>query len=196
MAGSVVVPFLTEDGAGRCLGTTGFRLLRRCRRPVVGSAQPAGPAEQERRLVRVAVGDGRAGEPFQTNRDEPDLAGGLAEGYQPLVASARRGGITGELVTGGYSGECLSGGERHPEALEGATGAVEEGPGAGVVAVLLGDDGCTVGGERAWADGGYHGFCVVEHGVWCAISSSSEVLTGNTPDGLDQQIRAHWQALQ
>ena len=50
--------------------------------------------------------------------------------------------------------------------------------------------------ERAWADGGYHGFCVLEHSLWSAISSSGEVLTGNTPDGLDQQIRAHWQALQ
>jgi hypothetical protein len=50
--------------------------------------------------------------------------------------------------------------------------------------------------EQAWADGGYHGFCVLEHSVWSAISSSGEVLTGNTPDGLDQQIRAHWQALQ
>jgi hypothetical protein len=50
--------------------------------------------------------------------------------------------------------------------------------------------------ERAWADGGYHGFCVVEHSLWYAISSSGEVLTGNTPDGLDQQVRAHWQALQ
>jgi len=43
--------------------------------------------------------------------------------------------------------------------------------------------------ERAWADGGYHGFCVLEHSAWCAISSSGGVLTGNTPDGLDQQIR-------
>ncbi len=50
--------------------------------------------------------------------------------------------------------------------------------------------------DRAWADGGYHGFCVLEHSVRSAISSSGEVLTGNTPDGLDQQIRAHWQALQ
>ena len=50
--------------------------------------------------------------------------------------------------------------------------------------------------ERAWADGGYHGFCVLEHSLWSAISSAGEVLTGNTPDGLDQQIRAHWQALQ
>jgi len=50
--------------------------------------------------------------------------------------------------------------------------------------------------EKVWADGGYHGFCVVEHGLWSAISSSGEILTGNTPDGLDQQIRAHWRALQ
>ena len=50
--------------------------------------------------------------------------------------------------------------------------------------------------ERAWADGGYHGFCVVEHSVWNAISSSGKVLTANTPDGLDQQIRVHWQTLQ
>jgi len=50
--------------------------------------------------------------------------------------------------------------------------------------------------KRAWADGGYHGFCVLEHSVWSAISSVGEVLTGQTPDGLDQQIRAHWQALQ
>ena len=50
--------------------------------------------------------------------------------------------------------------------------------------------------EQAWADGGYHGFCVLEHSLWSAITSSGEVLTGSTPDGLDQQIRAHWQALQ
>ena len=50
--------------------------------------------------------------------------------------------------------------------------------------------------ERAWADGGYHGFCVLEHSLQSAISSSGEVLTGNTPDGLDQQLRAHRQALQ
>ena len=42
--------------------------------------------------------------------------------------------------------------------------------------------------EQAWADGGYHGFCVLEHSVWSAISSSGEVLTGNAPDGLDQQF--------
>ena len=42
--------------------------------------------------------------------------------------------------------------------------------------------------ERAWADGGYHGFCVLEHSVWTAISSSGEVLAGNTPDGLDQPL--------
>jgi hypothetical protein len=50
--------------------------------------------------------------------------------------------------------------------------------------------------ERTWAGGGYHDFCVMEHNLWSAITSSGEVLTGSTPDGLDQQIRAHWQALQ
>ena len=50
--------------------------------------------------------------------------------------------------------------------------------------------------EQAWADGGYHGFCVMEHSVWSAISSAGEVLTGDTPDALTQAIRAHWQALQ
>jgi len=57
------------------------------------------------------------------------------------------------------------------------------------------EDAALAGLERAWADGGYHGFCV-EQSVWCAISGAGEVLTGGTPDGLDQQIRAHWQALQ
>jgi hypothetical protein len=50
--------------------------------------------------------------------------------------------------------------------------------------------------EQAWSYGGYHGFCVMEHSMWSSITSSGEVLTGSTPDGLDQQIRAHWQALQ
>ncbi len=50
--------------------------------------------------------------------------------------------------------------------------------------------------DRAWPGGGYHGFCVLDHSLWSAISSSGEVLTGNTPDGLDQQIPAHRQALQ
>ena len=50
--------------------------------------------------------------------------------------------------------------------------------------------------ERAWADGGYRGFCVLEHSLWSAITSSGDVLTGSTPDELDQQIRTHWQALQ
>ena len=50
--------------------------------------------------------------------------------------------------------------------------------------------------EQAWAGGGYHGFCVLEHSLWSAISSAGEVLTGNTPDALDRAVRAHWQALQ
>jgi hypothetical protein len=49
--------------------------------------------------------------------------------------------------------------------------------------------------EEAWAEGGYHGFSV-DHGTWSAISSDGEVLTGTTPDELDQKIRAHWQAMQ
>jgi hypothetical protein len=50
--------------------------------------------------------------------------------------------------------------------------------------------------ERAWTDGGYHGFCVLEHSMWSAITSAGEILTGNTPDGLDRKIRTHWQARQ
>ena len=50
--------------------------------------------------------------------------------------------------------------------------------------------------ERVWAEVGYHGFCVMEHSMWSAISSAGEVLTGNTPDGLDRAVRAHGQALQ
>jgi hypothetical protein len=50
--------------------------------------------------------------------------------------------------------------------------------------------------EKAWADRGYHGFCVLEHSLWSAISSSGEVLTGNTRDALDRAVRAQWQALQ
>ena len=49
--------------------------------------------------------------------------------------------------------------------------------------------------ERAWADGGYHGFCA-DGGTWSAISSAGDVLTGDTPDALTQKIRAHWQAMQ
>ncbi len=48
--------------------------------------------------------------------------------------------------------------------------------------------------ERVWADGGYHGFCILDGSMWTAVSSAGEILTGSTPDGLDQQIRAHWQA--
>ena len=49
--------------------------------------------------------------------------------------------------------------------------------------------------EEAWADGGYHAFGV-EDESWSAISSAGEVLTGSTPDELDRNIRAHWQAMQ
>jgi len=49
--------------------------------------------------------------------------------------------------------------------------------------------------ELAWDGGGYHGFSA-DGGTWCAISSAGDVLTGDTPDELNQQIRAHWQAWQ
>ena len=49
--------------------------------------------------------------------------------------------------------------------------------------------------ELAWADGGYHGFSAND-GLWSAISSAGDVLTGDTPDALTRRIRAHWQAMQ
>jgi hypothetical protein len=49
--------------------------------------------------------------------------------------------------------------------------------------------------ERARADGGYHGFSTAD-GIWSAIGSAGEVLTGATPDELDRTIRTHWQAMQ
>lgn len=49
--------------------------------------------------------------------------------------------------------------------------------------------------ELAWTDGGYHGFSA-EGGIWAAISSAGEVLTGVTLDALARAIRANWQAMQ
>ena len=49
--------------------------------------------------------------------------------------------------------------------------------------------------ELAWAAGAYHGF-TADGGTWCAITSAGQVLTGGTPDELNQAIRAHWQLLQ
>ena len=49
--------------------------------------------------------------------------------------------------------------------------------------------------ELAWADGGYHGFSA-DGGLWCAVSSAGEVLTGGRPDALGRAIRAQWQAMQ
>jgi len=47
----------------------------------------------------------------------------------------------------------------------------------------------------AWAGGGYHGFSA-DGGTWSAITSAGDVLTGDTPDALNREIRAHWQAMQ
>ena len=49
--------------------------------------------------------------------------------------------------------------------------------------------------KLVWADGGYHGF-TANCGLWSAISSAGEVITGATPDELGRKIRAHWQAMQ
>jgi len=49
--------------------------------------------------------------------------------------------------------------------------------------------------ELTWASGGYHGFSAGD-GIWPAVSSAGQVLTGSTPDELDRKIRAHWQAMQ
>ena len=57
------------------------------------------------------------------------------------------------------------------------------------------EDAALAGLELAWAGGGYHGFSA-EGGTWSAVSSAGDVLTGETPDALDREIRAHWQARQ
>ena len=49
--------------------------------------------------------------------------------------------------------------------------------------------------EQTWVSGGYHAFSA-DDGLWSAISSDGTVLTGNTPDALNQAIRAHWQTMQ
>lgn len=49
--------------------------------------------------------------------------------------------------------------------------------------------------ELAWTDSGYHGFSA-EGGIWAAISSAGEVLTGTTLDALARVIRANCQAMQ
>ena len=54
-----------------------------------------------------------------------------------------------------------------------------------------GEDAALTGLERTWADGGYHGFSAGD-GIWPAMSSAGEVLTGATPDELDRKIRARW----
>jgi len=57
------------------------------------------------------------------------------------------------------------------------------------------EDAAPVALEEAWAEGGYHGFSA-DGGIWSAIGSAGEVLTGATPDQLDRKIRAHRQAMQ
>lgn len=49
--------------------------------------------------------------------------------------------------------------------------------------------------ELTWSDVGYHAFSA-DGGPWCAVSSAGEVLTGGTPNELDREIQAHWEAMQ
>jgi hypothetical protein len=49
--------------------------------------------------------------------------------------------------------------------------------------------------KMIWSPGGYRAFSV-DGGLWSAISSAGEVLTGATPDELGRKIREHWQAMQ
>ena len=49
--------------------------------------------------------------------------------------------------------------------------------------------------ELTRADGGYRGFSA-DADTWSAVSSSGDVLTGDTPDALATRIRAPWQARQ
>ena len=60
----------------------------------------------------------------------------------------------------------------------------------------MGEDAALPEPEQARAEGGYRGFCVLELSLRDAIISSGEMLGGNMPDGMDRQIRAHWQARQ
>ena len=58
----------------------------------------------------------------------------------------------------------------------------------------VGKEAALAGLGQAWTDGGYHAFSA-DGGTWCAISSAGQVLTGRTPDELNQAIRAHWRAM-
>jgi hypothetical protein len=49
--------------------------------------------------------------------------------------------------------------------------------------------------EQEWAAGGYHAF-TAEAGIWYAITSAGQILTGGAPDELARKIRAHWQTMQ
>jgi hypothetical protein len=84
--------------------------------------------------------------------------------------------------------------ERHREACR-VERAPEAAALAGQAGQQIGDDGRPQSGsqprgvyevdeeaalaelEKAWADGGHHGFCGLEHSLWSAIGSAGEVLT-------------------
>lgn len=73
---------------------------------------------------------------------------------------------------------------------------VKAGAGSSQRGVFEVDPGQVIAGlERMWSYAGYHGFCV-DGGLWSAISSAGEVLTGDTPDALSLAVRTHWEAMQ
>lgn len=49
--------------------------------------------------------------------------------------------------------------------------------------------------EQAWAAWGYRSFSA-DGSTWSAIWSNGNVLAGGSPDELDRNIGAHWQAMQ
>jgi hypothetical protein len=61
--------------------------------------------------------------------------------------------------------------------------------------LVMDEDRAVAALELAWAENGYHGFSAND-GLWSAISSAGEVLTGDTPDALTRKIWTHWQAMQ
>jgi hypothetical protein len=76
------------------------------------------------------------------------------------------------------------------------TGTAKAGPAGQRRAVFAVDEDAALAAlEQAWAAGGYHAFSA-DGGIWSAIGSAGQVLTGSTPDELDRNIRAHWQGMQ
>ena len=75
------------------------------------------------------------------------------------------------------------------------TGTTKVGAAGRRAVFAVDEDSALAALEEAWTEGGYHAFSA-DDGIWSAIGSAGEVLTGSTLDELDRKIRAHWQAMQ